>query len=365
MSVPIQVSLILPTRNESANIAEAIERAKAALSDYAHEIIVVDDNSPDGTADIARDIASKDRTVRCLKRVGRRGLASACIEGALTAAGDVVVVMDADLQHDETILPKLVTPVLENQSDLSVGTRYTDGGGTSDWSEEREAQSAFATRLAKIVLKKTPLSDPMSGFFAIRANLFRELVPQLSGRGFKILLDLVFASDKPLRVHEEPFVFRSRDAGESKLDAPTALQFLMMIYERMFGHIVPVRFALFAAVGGLGIFVHMAVLFGLFRGLELGFVWAQTGAVVVAMTYNFLLNNILTFSDVRLKGWGLLKGWAVFCAVCGLGAIANVGVATYLFNESHVMWTVSALAGIIVGAVWNYAMSSRFTWGQL
>ena len=364
MSGALSVSLILPTRNEASNIEEAVARAEKVLSYYAYEIIIVDDDSPDGTADIARRIASENVRVRCIQRKGRRGLASACIEGALSAAGEVVVVMDADLQHDESILPKLIEPVLKGEADISVGTRYDGEGGTDNWSETREAQSEFATGLARRFLNVS-LSDPMSGFFAIRAEDFRALIPRLSGRGFKILLDLVFAGPKDLRVNEVPFVFRGRENGESKLDAPTAVQFLMMLYDRVFGHLVPARFALFAFVGGLGVLVHMFVLTAVFQWAGASFLVGQSAAVMAAMTFNFFLNNMLTFSDVRLKGLALLRGWIVFCLVCGLGAIANVGVASYLFSETNVMWTISALTGILIGAVWNYVMSSRFTWGRL
>lgn len=363
-SEKIEVSLILPTRNEAANIAEAIRRAANMLQDRVFEIIVVDDNSPDGTSAIVRDLAAHDPRIRIIERLGRRGLASACIEGAMASSGQVIAVMDADLQHDEAILPSLVSAVASGEAELAVGTRYAGGGGTGDWDETREKQSALATRLASFVLK-TPLSDPMSGFFAVRADLFRDFAPRMTGRGFKILLDIVFAAKRRLRIVEIPFVFRVREDGESKLDTAISVQFLMMLYDQMFGHIVPARFALFAFVGGLGVFVHMAVLFAVFKGLGASFIAGQSVAVIVAMTYNYLLNNMLTFRDVRLKGWALLKGWVIFSAVCGLGAIANVGVASYLFAQSHLMWTISALAGIIIGAVWNYVMSSRFTWGQL
>lgn len=364
MSDRIDVSLILPSRNEAANIATSIDRAKQVLTGYNFEIIIVDDNSPDGTSDIVRDIAATDHRVRIIERIGRRGLASACIEGAMAASGRVIAVMDADLQHDEAILPALVQTVLDDEAELAIGSRYVGDGGTGDWQDDRKAKSALATRLARITMK-TELSDPMSGFFAVKADLFRQLVPNMTGRGFKILLDLVFASKRPLRIKEIPFVFRTRGEGESKLDTAISLQFLMMLYDQKFGHLVPARFILFALVGGLGVFVHMAVLFCLHKGLGTSFLVGQSGAVIVAMTYNYLLNNLLTFRDVRLKGWGLLKGWATFSLVCGLGAIANVGVASYLFAQGYVMWTVSALAGILIGAVWNYVMASRFTWGQL
>ena len=364
MSDTLDVSLILPTRNEATNIEEAIRRAMSVLNGFSFEVIVVDDNSPDGTAEIVRGLAAKDQRIRVIHRIGRRGLASACIEGAMASAGEVIAVMDADLQHDETVLPKLVSAVLNGEGELAVGSRYIDGGGTGDWDESREQKSALATRLAARFIK-TPLSDPMSGFFAVQSDLFRKLAPDMTGRGFKILLDLVFAARRKLSLVEIPFVFRTREDGESKLDTAISVQYLMMLYDQVFGHIIPARFALFAFVGGLGVFVHMSVLFVMYQGLQLNFITAQACAVIVAMTYNFFLNNLLTFRDVRLKGVSLVKGWVVFMAVCGLGAIANVGVAAYLFDQGGVMWTLSALAGIVVGAVWNYVMSSRFTWGQL
>ena len=360
----INVSLILPTRNEAGNVAEVVRLAGLALSDHSYEIIVVDDDSPDGTAEIARQLAAVDRRIRVIQRVGRRGLASACIEGALAASGQVVAVMDSDLQHDETKLPELVDAVLSGETDLAVGTRYSGEGGTDNWSEARQSQSAFATKLASRFLK-SDISDPMSGFFAISAERFRALSPKLSGRGFKILLDILFTSKEPLRVSEVAYTFRGREAGASKLDAPTALQFLMMLYDRVLGHVIPARFALFAVVGGLGVLVHMAALVLAYQLVGSSFLIGQSFAVVTAMTFNFFLNNLLTFYDVRLKGWALLKGWLSFCLICGLGAIANVGVASYLFSQTGVMWTVSALAGILVGAVWNFVMSSRFTWGRL
>ena len=364
MSSSVDVSLILPTRNEAANIATAISSASEVLSAYNFEIIVVDDDSPDGTADIVRQIAGENLRVRCVHRIGRRGLASACIEGALAAAGRVIAVMDADLQHDEAILPELVASVLEGRADLAVGSRYVGQGSMGDLSDDRAAKSELATSLASRFLK-IDLTDPMSGFFAVSAERFRKAIPRMTGRGFKILLDFVFADQGKLRVHEVPFVFRSRQDGESKLDSANAVQFLMMLYDRALGHIIPSRFVLFAAVGALGVLVHMGVLFAVFRLMGAGFMAGQICAVLVALTYNFFLNNMLTFRDVRLKGWAMIRGWLSFALVCGLGAIANVGVAAYLFQQTGIMWSLSALAGILVGSVWNFVMSSRFTWGRL
>jgi dolichol-phosphate mannosyltransferase len=248
--------------------------------------------------------------------------------------------------------------------DLVVGSRFVDGGGTGDWDHDRVAKSAFATRLSRQVLK-ADLNDPMSGFFMIRTQIVRDAVPHLSAIGFKILLDLMTANPRPLKFIELPYTFRVRIEGESKLDHVVAMEYLIAIYDRMFGRIVPVRFAMFAAIGALGAGVHFLVLGPLFKELDFGFVFSTIVATFVAMTFNFFLNNALTYRDSRLRGARqLFEGWVSFCVVCGVGAIANVGVAAFLYDAQSDTWAFSALVGIMVGAVWNYALSSRFTWGR-
>jgi len=248
--------------------------------------------------------------------------------------------------------------------DLVIGSRFCEGGGTGEWDRDRVAKSAFATRLSRRVLK-ADVTDPMSGFFMIRTALVRDLVPALSGIGFKILLDIMTAHHRPFNFKEMPYVFRTRTVGESKLDHVVALEYLIALYDRMFGRIVPVRFAMFSAIGALGAGVHFAVLWVCFRPLGLRFLSATIVATILAMTFNFFLNNALTYREQRLKGWrALLGGWVSFCLVCAVGAIANVGAAAFLHTVEHGDWRLSALAGIVVAAVWNFALSSRFTWGR-
>ena len=365
MTTPLQLAVVVPVFNERANVTRLIERLDSVLADYAWEAIFVDDDSPDGTADAARDIARTDPRIRVIQRIGRRGLSTACIEGMCATAAPLVAVIDGDLQHDEALLAPMAAMLDADPAlDLVIGSRFAEGGGTGDWDRDRVAKSAFATRLARHVLR-ADLSDPMSGFFMIRSQIVRDLVPALSGIGFKILLDIMTASRRGLTFAELPYVFRSREVGESKLDHVVALEFLIALYDRGFGRIVPVRFAMFSCVGTLGAAVHMLTLALLFRLLGIAFVPATILATVTAMTFNFFLNNALTYRDQRLRGVRqLVDGWASFCIVCSLGAVANIGVAAFLHNVQNGSWAGSALVGILVAAVWNFALSSRFTWGR-
>ena len=360
----LDLAIVIPTFNEKGNVATLIAKLDQALVGRRWEAIFVDDDSPDGTADAARAIARLDTRVRVIQRIGRRGLSSACIEGMCATAAPVVAVIDGDLQHDETLLPAMLDLLRGDDLDVVVGSRFVAGGGTGEWDRDRVAKSALATRLSRRVLK-ADLSDPMSGFFAIRTEVVRSLAPSLSAIGFKILLDLLTASPHPLRFAELPYTFRVRTEGESKLDHVVAMEYLIALYDRMFGRFVPVRFAMFSAIGVFGVGIHMAVLTAVFIGLGTSFLVGQIIATLAALTMNFFLNNALTYRDRRLKGWRqLADGWVSFAVICSVGAVANVGIAAFLHDMRNDAWAASALVGVLVGAVWNYALSSKFTWGR-
>jgi dolichol-phosphate mannosyltransferase len=361
----LELAVVIPTFNEKANVPTLIAKLDQALAGRRWEAIFVDDDSPDGTADAARELGRIDTRVRVIQRIGRRGLSSACIEGMCATAAPVVAVIDGDLQHDETLLPAMLDLLQAGEHDVVIGSRFVSGGGTGDWDRDRVAKSALATRLSRRVLK-ADLSDPMSGFFMIRARIVRDLAPHLAAIGFKILLDIMTGSPRPLKFVELPYTFRTRTEGESKLDHVVALEFLIALYDRMFGRIVPVRFAMFSAIGLIGVGVHMGVLTPILLGWgDRAFLLGQVIAAVVAMTVNFSLNNALTYRDRRLRGWRqLLDGWVSFCVVCSVGLVANVGVAGFLHEAREGTWATAALLGVLVGAVWNYALSSRFTWGR-
>ncbi|HUZ75756.1 MAG TPA: glycosyltransferase family 2 protein [Stellaceae bacterium] len=356
----IELTVVVPTFNEHDNIEPLLERLGAALDGIAWECIIVDDDSPDGTADKVRALARRDARVRCLHRIGRRGLSTAVIEGIQASSAPYIAVIDADMQHDETLLPKMLAALKAEGLDIVVGSRYVAGGALGDWDKSRVAISGFATRLARLVVA-AELTDPMSGFFVMTRPAFDSAVRRLSAQGFKILLDLFASTPTPYRFKELPYQFRQRIHGESKLDTLVVWEYLMLLLDKLIGHLVPVRFVLFGVVGTSGVVVHLTTL--RLTLMAASFPVAQTTATIAAMTSNFALNNLLTYRDKRLKGRRFITGLLSFYAVCAIGAIANVGIASAAF-EHHYSWWLAGLAGAAVGVVWNYAVSSIFTWRQ-
>jgi dolichol-phosphate mannosyltransferase len=354
------LSIIIPTLNERENIEPLLGLLAAALPGTEWEAIFVDDDSRDGTPEHVRAIARRNPRVRCLQRIGRRGLATACIEGVLSCASPYIAVMDADLQHDERLLPEMLKALESGAADLVIGSRYTAGGGIGNWNSSRARMSGAATRLARMICR-ADIADPLSGFFMCRREVFEAALRRMSGQGFKVLLDLLASSPKPPRVREVPYSFRERQHGESKLDAMIAWEYGMLLADKLVGRFIPVRFALFGLIGGLGLVVHLATLWVALNAVGLGFAAAQAVATIVAMTSNFVLNNQFTYRDQRLRGFALLRGLVIFYLICGVGAVANVGVASYAFTSSHTWW-LAGVAGAVVGSVWNFAMSSVFTW---
>lgn len=369
---PLELAVVLPTFNERRNVASMIARLDAALEGIGWEAIFVDDDSPDGTADEVRREAATDQRIRVIQRIGRRGLASAAIEGMCATAAPYVAVMDADHQHDPALLPAMLETVRSGECDLAVASRFAEGASTDAWNDsDRQKASALANALARKVTG-VELTDPMSGYFLMRSEQLRRNAHRLSGIGFKIFLDILATVERPLRIEEFPLAFGARAGGESKLDRMVVFEFLVGLYDKWLGRIIPTRFALFGTIGALGVVVHMAVLsafLAIFGGsFEAQFITTfeagQTVAALVAMTFNFVLNNALTYSDQRLHGLGsLTRGWLKFALTCSIGLLANVGVAAALVREGVPTYP-AAFAGILIGSVWNYALSSRFVWGR-
>jgi dolichol-phosphate mannosyltransferase len=355
-----ELSVVVPTFNERDNVIALFRKLETALAGRAWEVIYVDDNSPDRTWDVARALAREDSRVRCIRRIGRRGLSGACIEGILASSAPCAAVIDADLQHDETQLPKMLALLQSGEADLVVGSRYIEGGSADSFDKQRAGASMLATQVAKRVLR-VEIADPMSGFFMIRRDRFEQLAPELSTQGFKILLDIVATARGSLRIEEIPYSFGSRLHGESKLDSMVALDFLGLVLAKLTGDVVSLRFLLFAMVGSLGLFVHLAALFIALEVFNVPFPEAQACGALLAMTSNFLLNNFLTYRDQRLKGFGILRGLLLFYLVCSVGLVANVGVAFSVYDQEPIWWLAGA-AGALMGVVWNYAMSGLFVW---
>ncbi|MGO8919235.1 MAG: glycosyltransferase [Stellaceae bacterium] len=360
MARPPELTVVVPTFNEHDNVAPLIELIASTLEGVDWEVIFVDDDSADGTAAAVRELAQRDPRVRCLQRMGRRGLATACIEGALASSAPFIAIMDADLQHDERLLPRMLDTLKCETCDLVVGSRYVPGGGVGDWDDRRAGISSVATWLSRLVCR-TDVADPMSGFFMMRREVFDRAVRRLSGQGFKILLDLLASSPGQLRLKELPYEFRQRRHGTSKLDTLVAWEFGMLLADKLVGHLLPVRFALFAVIGAIGLGVHLAVLRAGLAAPAFNFTEAQAIATIVAMTSNFFLNNLFTYRDQRLRGLRLLRGLLSFYLICAVGAVGNIGIAAYVFAADNVWW-LAGIAGAVVGSVWNYAVSSVFTW---
>jgi dolichol-phosphate mannosyltransferase len=360
---PAELTVVIPCYNERRNVAPMVERLATALKGIAWEALFVDDDSPDGTADAARDIARHDPRVRCIRRVGRRGLASAVIEGALASSARYIAVIDGDLQHDETRLPVMLAALQAGEADIVVASRFAAGGDAAGLAAPwRHGLSAAGIRLAG-AMTHTKLSDPMSGFFMLPQHLFEQIAPRLTGQGFKILLDLLLSAPTKLRVQEIGATFRPRTEGESKLSPLVMIQFAALLLDKLLGGLVPLRFVSFALVGAVGVLVNVAVLAAA-RAAGAGFDTAQLTGTLVAMVANFDLNNVITYRDQRLRGGRLWRGLILFMLVCSVGAIANIGIARALYYSRQTGPTPAAAVGAVIGVVWNYAMSATLVWGR-
>ncbi len=355
-----ELTVVVPTFNERKSVRTLVDRLDQTLRDVAWEVVFVDDDSPDGTADEVKAIGTHDPRVRCIRRIGRRGLAGACTEGILSSHARLVAVMDGDLQHDETLLAEMVRLMRTGKHDIVIGSRNLPGADAPGLSQERQLASRAAALLARYAVDRD-VTDPLSGFFMLRRDIVDGIAHRLSTQGFKILLDILISTRGTLRVTERPYRFRERNDGASKMDARIVLDFFGLLTAKLTGNLVPQRFVSFALVGASGIVVHLTVLKAALAFPAFVFAPAQAIATLVAMVSNFLLNNILTYRDMRLRGPDLIAGLFWFCAVCSIGAISNVAVASWVYAWDPVWWLAGAL-GSTIGAVWNYAMSSVLVW---
>ena len=355
-----ELAIVIPTLNERRNIEVLVSRLKAALPFVDWEVIFVDDDSPDRTWAVAWQIGASRRNVRCLRRVGRRGLSSACVEGMLSSGAKYLAVMDADLQHDERLLPQMLETIRNGCYDIVVASRFV-GLSTSveGLSPARERMSRIGNWISRRVCR-ADLSDPLSGFFMLRRELLNEIVYNLSSMGFKILIDIFASSPRPLAFAELPFTFRQRQYGESKLDAFVISDFLKLLLDKTFGWLLPAQFIEFVLVGAFGVALHL-VLLALLRQFGAAFQSAQIAATAVAIFANYNLNNLFTFRHRRLTGNRYWRGLLSFALVCACGAYANVKSSTLLFN-SGVRWWIAGGIGAFVGGLWNYSVSNFYVW---
>lgn len=357
---PLELAVVLPTFNERENLPEMLRRLAVVLESLSYEVIIVDDDSPDGTARSLREVARADPRIRVLQRVNRRGLASACIEGMLATAAPYFAVLDADLQHDETILPSMLSKLQAEELDLVVGTRHAVGGSAEGLSARRLHLSNLGKTLSRLITH-AEVSDPMSGFFVVDRRFFDEVVHTLSGKGFKILLDLLASSRREVRVGEVAYQFRARLHGDSKLDVLVGLEYLQLLIDKLLGNVLPSRFVIFGLVGGTGVLLHLIVLQQLLTRTGASFFVGQTIATFVVMTTNYLLNNALTWRDRRRKGFAAVGGLLEFYLACSIGAFLNIEIASSI-AEKGIPWYLAGFLGLLIGSVWNYAVTSTTIW---
>jgi dolichol-phosphate mannosyltransferase len=355
-----ELAIVVPTLNERPNIVPLLERLRNTLTGVMYEVVFVDDDSSDGTSEAIREISQMVPNVRVVQRIGRRGLASACIEGMLATSAPYLAVMDGDLQHDESVLPRMWEKIRSGQYDLVIGSRNVVGGSMGEFSRARVALSNLGLRVSRLV-SKHDLSDPMSGFFVLTREFLNRVVRRTTGVGFKILLDLVASSPTPVRIAEVPFTFRNRLQGESKLDINVGLEYLYLVADKLIGRWLPIRFILFCLVGTVGVGLHLGVLYLLYRVLGASFGVALLIAIGIAMIVNFTINNATTYRDQRRRGWGFLSGLFFFILACSVGSLCNYAIAQTLLSRG-VWWLLAGFCGLAVGSVWNFAVSSVLTW---
>lgn len=355
-----ELSIVVPTFNERPNMPVLVERLEAVLAGVAWQLIVVDDDSPDGTAEAVKAIAAADNRVQCLRRVRRRGLAGAVVEGVLASSAPYVAVMDGDLQHDEALLPKMLQTLRSGGAELVVASRYVgDSAEVKALDPVRRLGSRFANWLGRLVLRQE-LSDPVSGFFMIERARVEQVARRLTTVGFKVLFDIIASQDRPIHIVELPYVFRERVAGGSKLDRRMVIDYLGLLLHKLTGGLIPARAVMFGLVGASGVAVQLIAVKGLLV-LGLGFSLAQLLGSMVAMTSNYLINNEITYRDRRKSGLALITGYLKFCALCSIGLAANVAVASKMYQIWPIWWAASA-TGAGFGALWNYVSTAAAVW---
>jgi dolichol-phosphate mannosyltransferase len=351
----VELAVIIPTFEERENIPLILMRLTQALAGVRYEVIFVDDDSPDGTADVVRAIAGFDPKVRIIQRINRRGLTAACLEGLLSTAAPYLAMMDADLQHDEAILPDMLALLQTSDLDIVVGQGVCNA-----------ANAAPAKALRRLITRAIcgcPIEDPLSGYFVMRRDFFMETVHRMSGIGSKILVDLLASCAYPPMLREIPYRLRERAHGKDKLGALAALEYFQLLVDKLVGNIIPPSFVLFALVGVAGLGVYFGLLtFALFRA-RASFDTGQITAAAAAMTFNFFLNNIITFRGARLRGKRLARGLAGFYAACSIGMWINLKMA-HAAGALGAAWYTAGVLGLAAGSIWNYGVTQMFVWRE-
>ncbi len=356
------ITVIVPTFNEVENIDNFVIQIRKVLRPYEFQILFVDDNSTDGTIEKINKFKSNSSNIDLIVRIGRRGLSGACIEGIHNAKSPYVAVIDCDLQHDEKLLVKMLDNFKENSDlDLIIGSRYVDEGESKNgFSFIRDFGSKLAIKITQKILKIN-VNDPMSGFFMAKKISIHSLLPKLQPYGFKILADILATCKGNLIIKELGYEFKKRQLGQSKMSFTVVLELIGLLISHFTYGLISMRFILFGFVGSSGIFVQLFSTYFFLKIISFSFFYSQLFSIIIAMTSNYFLNNIITFKDQSLIGKSFFKGLFSFYMICSIGAFANIAIAEKLF-DSFGIWYLASFLGAIVGALWNFIFSSLFTW---
>ena len=360
------ISVIIPTYNEYKNLPKLLDQLLNLETIFEKEIIIVDDNSSDGTQNLARSYSQNDRRIRLISRLGRSGLSSAIKEGCLCASGDLIVIMDADGQHEPNSIINGLEKFNNKNIDIIIGSRFLEESIIKGLSSKRESGSSIANFLARITLHSgyKKLTDYMTGFILLKRNSCIKYIEKIDVNGFKFLYELLSLSKGKLKVIEIPLVFGFREFGKSKLDLAVIWDFLISLIHNFFGRIIPRRAFSFALVGLIGVFVQMFAIYFLLAVTDFDFEKILPVGVILAATSNYIINNILTFRSNKLSGKNFYFGLFKFLLVASLPIIANIGVANLFYNQLSTNTFFAQIAGILVVFIWNYAASSRVVWNN-
>ncbi len=381
----ITLSIIIPTYNESENILSLIEAIRDnTLPFVSTEVVVVDDNSPDGTGELADNYSKKSNqqnnhfSVKVIHRKQKNGLISAILDGINFSNNDKILVMDADFSHPPEIVPSMVKEmVVDPDCDLVVASRYAEGGAVIGWPFKRRLMSKGATKIARASLKIKGVKDPMSGFFLFKRQILKDMT--FDTRGYKILLELLVKT-KGIRTKEIPYNFVNRRVGQSKLDSGVVFDYVRSVWrlyrygrksekspaERRKSVLFVSKVARFYSIGATGLLVNYFISFLLSNGVISNFFYlhATIIGIMVSITTNFFLNKIWTFEDKNFTFRHTIRQYGLYATFSSFGAVIQLSLL-YVFVESHgIQYALSLIMAVSVASISNFLLNKKWTFGE-